>query len=67
MCGSLQPMKHVSSEVAPGDKNGRHKSEGKRRVSPPPRKKSQPVHSTRWLLSINLRFSDEIINSYCRN
>ena len=34
-------MKHVSSEVAPCDKNGRHKSEGKRRVSPPPRKNSQ--------------------------
>jgi hypothetical protein len=25
MCSRLQPMMHVSSEVAPGDKNGRHK------------------------------------------
>jgi len=45
-------MKRVSSEVAPGEKNGRHKSEGKRRVSPPPCKNSQPVHSTCWRLSI---------------
>jgi len=45
-------MKRVSSEVAPGDKNGRHKREGKRRASLPPRKK-QPASSLNSLVIIH--------------